>query len=139
MKLGITVGVPKERADGETRVAATPDSVKRLLKSGFDIHIEEGAGLAAGFHDQDYESVGARIVSEKDAWSNRIVAKVTPPSTDESARLQSGALIVSLLEPFWNSHLLEKLAAQKIDALALESIPRTSRAQSMMLILLQVQ
>ena len=131
MKLGITVGVPKERADRETRVAATPDSVKRLLKSGFDIHIEEGAGLAAGFHDQDYQSAGARIVSEKDAWSNRIVAKVTPPSTDESARLQSGALIVSLLEPFRNSNLLEKLAAQKIDALALESIPRTSRAQSM--------
>ncbi len=131
MKLGITVGVPKESGSGETRVAATPDSVKRLVKSGFDMQIEHGAGLAAGFHDEDYEAAGAQLVGGDKAWAAPIVAKVAPPTEGESRRIESGALIVSLLEPFRNAPLLEKLASQRVDALALEAIPRTSRAQSM--------
>jgi len=131
MKLGITVGVPKETGAGETRVAATPDSIKRLVKYGFDLQVEEGAGVAAGFPDEEYDKVGARVVSTKEAWSGDLVAKVAPPNQQETSTLHSGALIVSLLEPFKNVPLLEGLANKKIDALALEAIPRTSRAQSM--------
>lgn len=131
MKIGITVGVPKESGSGESRVAATPDSVKRLIKSGFDLSVEEGAGRAAGFQDDDYAAVGAKVVSKKDAWSTQLVTKVAPPTDTEASSIQSGALIVSLLEPYRNASLLEGFAQQKIDALALEAIPRTSRAQSM--------
>lgn len=129
--MGILVGIPKENGDGETRVAATPDSVKRLVKSGFELHVEQGAGLSAGFRDEDYQSAGAKIVTAEDAWSKLLVAKVAPPTAAEAASMQSGALIVSLLEPFRNAPLFEDLASRRVDALALESIPRTSRAQSM--------
>jgi NAD(P) transhydrogenase subunit alpha len=129
--MGISVGVPKENGAGETRVAATPDSVKRLVKSGFEIHVEEGAGLSAGFHDEEYQGAGARIVAAKEAWSMPLVAKVAPPTDGEASAMQSGALIVSLLEPFRNGPLLEGFAVRRVDALALEAIPRTSRAQSM--------
>ena len=131
MKLGVTVGIPKETLPGETRVAATPDSVKRLVKGGFDIRLEEGAGEAAGFRDEDYEVVGAGIVSCKEAWQSQLVAKVAAPTPEESSVIQSGVLIVSLLEPFRNGQLLERFAKEHVDALALEAIPRTSRAQSM--------
>lgn len=131
MKLGITVGVPKESAPGETRVAATPDSVKRLVKYGFDIHIEEGAGISAGFKNEDYDAVGAKIVSPKEVWSTTVVTKVAPPTHMEASSIASGTFIVSLLEPFRNVDLLESFAKQRVDALALEAIPRTSRAQSM--------
>ena len=131
MKIGITVGVPKETGAGETRVAATPDSVKRLLKHGFELNIEEGAGVSAGFLDDDYAAAGASIVSRKEAWGSALVAKVAPPSEQESHALQTGAFLVSLLEPYRNGHALEGFAQRKVDALALEAIPRTSRAQSM--------
>lgn len=131
MRLGITVGVPKETGAGETRVAATPDSVKRLLKYGFELLIEENAGVSAGFRNEEYEAAGAKIVSTKEAWGNQLIAKVAPPSDSETTRLQSGALVVALLEPYRNAQLLQGFAATKIDALALEAIPRTSRAQSM--------
>lgn len=131
MKMGITIGVPRETSQGETRVAATPDSVKRLVKSGFDLHIEEGAGLTAGFHDTDYEAAGARVVAHKDAWGANVVAKVAPPGDAEAAHLRAGSLLISLLEPFRNEDLLKMFAERGIDALALEAIPRTSRAQSM--------
>ena len=131
MKIGITVGVPKESVSGETRVAATPDSVKRLVKYGFDINIEEGAGVSAGFPDEEYDSAGATIVSAKEAWATPLIAKIAPPTERESSSIQSGAMLVSLLEPYRNAHLLEQFAQGKVDALALEAIPRTSRAQSM--------
>ena len=131
MSTGITVGVPKESVLGETRVAATPDSAKRLVKAGFGICVEEGAGFSAGFHDDDYRSVGANLVSPVDAWSANIVAKIAPPTSDEASLLKSGSMLVSLLEPFRNDALLQHFAEKQIDALALEAIPRTSRAQSM--------
>jgi len=127
----ISIGVPKETGKGETRVAATPDSVKRLAKYGFDIHVEQGAGLSAGFRDEDYDAAGAKIVSNRDVWANQLVTKIAPPTEHESSILQSGAMIVSLLEPYRNAHLLERFAKDRVDALALEAIPRTSRAQAM--------
>jgi NAD(P) transhydrogenase subunit alpha len=131
MKLGISVGIPKETTAGETRVAATPDSVKRLVKGGFDLRIEQGAGALAGFRDEDYEAVGAEIVSCQQAWQSQLVAKVAAPTPQESAVIPSGIMLVSLLEPFRNAALLEKFAKGHVDALALEAIPRTSRAQAM--------
>ena len=131
MATGITVGVPKESIAGETRVAATPDSAKRLVKAGYSICVQEGAGFYAGFHDDDYRSVGASLVSAADAWAANIVAKIAPPTSEEASLLQSGSMLVSLLEPFRNDSLLQHFAEKQIDALALEAIPRTSRAQSM--------
>jgi NAD(P) transhydrogenase subunit alpha len=131
MKLGISVGVPKETIPGETRVAATPDSVKRLVKGGFDLKVEEGAGETAGFRDEDYEMVGAEIVSRTEAWQSQVVSKVAAPTAEEAYAIQSGVMVVSLLEPFRNGTLLEKFAKERVDALALEAIPRTSRAQAM--------
>jgi len=131
MRLDITVGIPKESNPGETRVAATPDSVKRLVKGGFDIKIQEGAGRLAGFRDEDYDAVGAKIVSGAEAWVADLVAKVAAPSANEASAIQSGVMLVSLLEPYRNAELLERFAKERVDALALEAIPRTSRAQSM--------
>lgn len=131
MKNEITVGIPKETASGETRVAATPDSVKRLAKIGFNFNVQRGAGLTAGFNDEEYEAVGATLVSAEDAWSSHVVAKVAPPSEREASSVRSGTMIVSLLEPFRNEQLFEEFAHRGVDALALEAIPRTSRAQSM--------
>lgn len=131
MKLGISVGVPKETVPGETRVAATPDSVKRLVKGGFDIKIEEGAGATAGFRDEDYEAVGAEIVSRNQVWQTQIVSKIAAPTVAETKAIQSGVMLVSLLEPFRNAPMLESFAKGRVDALALEAIPRTSRAQAM--------
>jgi NAD(P) transhydrogenase subunit alpha len=131
MRLDITVGIPKESNPGETRVAATPDSVKRLVKGGFDIKIQEGAGSLAGFRDEDYDAVGAKIVSGAEAWVADLVAKVAAPSANEASAIQSGVMLVSLLEPYRNAELLERFAKERVDALALEAIPRTSRAQSM--------
>ena len=131
MRLDITVGIPKESNPGETRVAATPDSVKRLVKGGFDIRIQEGAGRLAGFRDEDYDAVGAKIVSGQEAWIADLVAKVTAPTAGEASGIQSGVMLVSLLEPYRNAELLERFAKERVDALALEAIPRTSRAQSM--------
>ena len=131
MKLGISIGIPKETIPGETRVAATPDSVKRLAKLGFNLCVEKGAGLDAGFCDEDYDAAGATIVSANEVWQSPLVTKVAPPTSQESAGIQSGIMIVSLLEPFKNGELLENFAHRKVDALALEAIPRTSRAQAM--------
>lgn len=131
MKIGIAIGIPKETRSGETRVAATPDSVKRLIKAGFDVCIERGAGLTAGFHDAEYQSAGAELASTQDTWAKRIVMKISPPSPTEATSLKSGSLLISLLEPYKNAELLQTLANNKVDAVALEWIPRTSRAQSM--------
>ena len=131
MKIGISIGVPKESRAGESRVAATPDSVKRLVKLGFDLAVERTAGLAAGFHDAEYQSAGATLVAGPEAWTKRIVLKVTPPTEAEAGSLKSGTMIVSLMEPYKNEAMLAKFAQNKVDAIALEWIPRTSRAQSM--------
>lgn len=131
MKLDISIGIPKENRTGENRVAATPDSVKRLIKAGFDIFIEQGAGMLSGFDDSEYQSVGAKLVSGLEAWAKKIVLKITPPSLKEANQLKTGSLLISLLEPFQNEELFQYFCQNKIDSICLELIPRTSRAQSM--------
>src|SRR5438128_1624101 len=120
MKIGISIGVPKETRADESRVAATPDSVKRLIKLGFDVSVERSAGLAAGFYDAEYQSAGATLVATAEAWAKRIVVKVTPPLEAESSSLKSGTMLISLIEPHKNEALLAKLAQNKVDVLSLE-------------------
>ncbi|MEU6238473.1 Re/Si-specific NAD(P)(+) transhydrogenase subunit alpha [Kitasatospora sp. NPDC047058] len=122
------VGVVAESAAGETRVAATPSTVRGLLKLGYEVVVDSGAGEASGFTDEAYTGAGAQIA---DAWSADIVLKVNAPSAAEIARLQDGATLVGLLAPAQRPELLEALSSRPVTALALDAVPRISRAQSM--------
>lgn len=122
------MGILKERLPGEKRVAGTPDLVKKIVKKGLKVVVEAGAGLEAGFDDAAFRASGAET---GDAFAADIVFKVRPPTDDETKRLKTGSLLVSLLEPYKASGTFEKLAQQKVNAMAMEWLPRTSRAQSM--------
>ena len=122
------VGVPKERTAGEQRVALIPDALARL--EGSSVAVERGAGTAAGFSDQAYTDAGAEIVEE--AWTSAdAVVKVAPPTDAEIAKLAAGKVLVGFLSPLTNPERIERLRTQGVLAFAMESIPRTTRAQSM--------
>jgi NAD(P) transhydrogenase subunit alpha len=128
----VRVGVPKESAAGERRVAATPESVKKLVAAGFAVTVEHGAGIASGIDDAAYEAAGASLGDEADVWTTAdVVAKVRPPSHPEVRRLREGSLLVSLLQPERDEELPELIAARKASVIALERIPRITRAQKM--------
>lgn len=125
------IGVPRERRPGETRVAATPATVRQLIGLGYTVVVESGAGLASSFLDESYLESGARIGSTPEVWSADVVLHVAQPTAEEVARLRSGALLVSLLTPALDSELIDTLAAQTVTALAMDAVPRISRAQSL--------
>lgn len=125
------IGIPKECAAGETRVAATPASVAQLQKLGFEVMVERGAGEAASFHDAAYEEAGARVASADEVWQQAVVFKVNAPTDEEIARLQNGATLVSYIQPAQNPQRLEALAARGANVLAMDMVPRISRAQSL--------
>ncbi|MEV7026660.1 Re/Si-specific NAD(P)(+) transhydrogenase subunit alpha [Kitasatospora sp. NPDC093558] len=122
------VGVVTESTVGETRVAATPPTVRQLLGLGYEVVVESGAGTASGFTDAAYVEAGARI---GDAWAADVVLKVNAPSGDEVARLGEDATVVALIAPAQHPELLKALSARGVTALALDAVPRISRAQSM--------
>ncbi|MEU3844552.1 Re/Si-specific NAD(P)(+) transhydrogenase subunit alpha [Streptomyces sp. NPDC028635] len=122
------LGVVAESASGETRVAATPATVRQLLGLGYEVVVEPEAGAASGFSDQAYREAGAEI---GEAWTADVVLKVNAPSDAEIARLRRGASLVALLAPAQRPELLGTLAEAGITALALDAVPRISRAQSM--------
>ncbi len=124
------IGVPLETRPGETRVAATPETVKKLTAQGHQVVIQSGAGIGASQPDSAYEAVGATIGSAADALSAEIVLKVRAPQEDELKQLKSGAVLIGMLDPFDNAGI-SAMAAQGITAFALEAAPRTTRAQSM--------
>lgn len=130
-----TVGIPKESTHGEPRVAATPETVKKLIHKGCHVLLEAGAGVAAGFPDSDYllpELMGSvEIVDGDEAFQSDIVLKINKPTDAEITRMKKGALLISFLEPYAKDSTLETLATRGIDAMAMELIPRTSRGQSM--------
>jgi len=128
-----TIAVTKERRSGETRVAATPDSVKKLIGMGFAVVVEAGAGAGSSFPDADYLAAGAVVVPDaKTALKDAdLVFKVRGPDPDEIAGLKPGALVVALLSPYADKPILDALAKAGSTALAMEFIPRISRAQSM--------
>ena len=124
------IGIVAEQ-DGETRVSATPSTVTKLLQLGYTVAVEKGAGEASAFPDEAYVAAGAMIVTGDEAWSSPIVLKVDAPTDAEIARLSDGATIVGLLSPALKPELRAKLATRGITALAMDAVPRISRAQSM--------
>lgn len=126
------IGVPKETAPRERRVALAPDSVARLVKAGAEVIVEHGAGVEASFPDDAYASAGATIAPNRgDAFAADVVAKVQRPSPDEARMLKSDGLLISLLQPAASADLLPVLAERRVTALSLERVPRITRAQSM--------
>ena len=126
------IGVPSEVERGERRVAASPDSVRRLTQLGFEVLIESGAGQRAGFADADYQEAGAEIAADTAAvWNCELVAKVRAPQAREVGLLREGAVLVSLLFPAQNEALVQALAERGVSVIALDAIPRISRAQKM--------
>jgi NAD(P) transhydrogenase subunit alpha len=135
----IVIGVPKEIKSGEARVAVTPESAAKLIKMGFSVQIEKGAGEPASFSDSNYTLAGARVLeSPADVWSQAdLILKINPPqwsprtNSHEADLLKKEAHLISFIWPAQNSDLLKKLSQSKVTALALDCIPRISRAQKM--------
>jgi NAD(P) transhydrogenase subunit alpha len=135
----VKVFIPRERRLGETRVAATPETVRRMIKLGLDVAVEQGAGAASLFHDADFAAAGAHLVADpSEAWESAdVVLKVTPPGVfaglpgHEAEGLKPGAVLISFLAPHRNLDMVRTLAAGNVTSFALEMIPRVTRAQSM--------
>jgi proton-translocating NAD(P)+ transhydrogenase subunit alpha len=127
------IGVPRETAAGEKRVATVPEVVEKLIKLGFEVAVESGAGEASNFGDESYRAAGARIANGAEAlWAEAdIVFKVRAPSAEELARMPEGRTLVSFVWPAQNPALMEQLAAKKATVLAMDSVPRISRAQKL--------
>src|SRR6266404_5848036 len=123
------VGVPRETAAGERRVALVPESVKRLVGGGFEVAIERGAGDAASFPGRDYEQAGATLVD--DPYPADAVVKVQAPSAAEAQRLREGQILIGFLQPLTDRAGIDRLSENGVIAFAMESIPRITRAQSM--------
>ena len=124
------LGIPKESLPGETRVAATPETVKKFIAAGHQVTIAQGAGLGANFTDEAYTAVGAKIASQADALGADLVLKVRIPSDDEAKQMKRGAVLIGMLNPFDRAGL-DRLAAAGLTAFAMEAAPRTTRAQSL--------
>src|SRR5260221_2566491 len=122
------VGVARETAPGERRVALVPETVGKLAAAGFEVVVEPGAGAAASFPDDTYAAAGASLGSP---WEAAAVVKVRKPDDAEAARLRDGQLLIGFLDPLTDRDGIERLAAQGVVAFAMESIPRITRAQSM--------
>jgi NAD(P) transhydrogenase subunit alpha len=127
------IAVPREAADGETRVAATPDTIEKLVKSGNSVSVQSGAGEFAGHPDSQYTDVGATIAADfaQTVSGADAVVKVQKPSAEEIGQLPEGSILISYLDPLTDEATASSLTARNISAFAMESIPRTTRAQSM--------
>ena len=126
------IGIPREIQENENRVAATPKTVELLIKQGFNILVETNAGAAASFSDQIFSDAGAEISTEASTvWSSDIIFKVNAPTESEIELIKEGATLVSFIWPAQNPELLKLLEAKKISVIAMDSVPRTSRAQAL--------
>lgn len=125
------IGVPRELLDGETRVAATPKTVEQIKKLGFEVIIEENAGFKASFEDDAFAQAGATIGNAQAVWNADIIFKVNAPTDAEIALIKEGATLVSFIWPAQNPELIQKLSAKKINVLAMDAVPRISRAQAL--------
>jgi NAD(P) transhydrogenase subunit alpha len=131
--MSLTIGIPKEIFAGEKRVASVPDVVGKLIKLGFAVAVEAGAGGAANFVDEDYRAAGASVAPDAASlWAQSdIIFKVRAPISEEIGLMREGATLVSFIWPAQNPELLQQLAAKKATVLAMDSVPRISRAQKM--------
>lgn len=127
------IGVLKETAARETRVALVPQSAGQLVKEKHGVLVQSGAGVAAGFTDADYQKAGAKIVPSADAVikGSDLIVKVQPPSPAEVKKLRTNTSLISFLSPATNAPLIKAIAGRRVTAYAMEYIPRISRAQSM--------
>jgi H+-translocating NAD(P) transhydrogenase subunit alpha len=124
------IAIPTEIKMHESRVAATPETVKKIITLGVQVQVQKGAGARASIRDEAYEAAGAQLVSAKDIFKADIVLKVRAPEASELKNIAAGTVLIGMLEPF-NQSQIAALAAQNITAFALEALPRNSRAQSM--------
>ncbi len=124
------IGVPLETRPGETRVAATPETVKKLIGQGHQVTVQRGAGVQASVPDSAYEAAGATIGDAAAAFAAEILLKVNAPNETELAQMQPGTVLIGMLNPFDNDNIA-RMAERGITAFALEAAPRTSRAQSL--------
>ena len=124
------IGVPRETRPGETRVAATPKTVEAIRALGYAVFVEQGAGALSSFDDAAYPRAGADVVDEA-VWNADVLLKINAPSEAEIALLRPGQVVVSLLAPALNPDLVQALAARGVTALAMDAVPRISRAQSL--------
>ncbi|RJF99520.1 Re/Si-specific NAD(P)(+) transhydrogenase subunit alpha [Noviherbaspirillum saxi] len=131
--MSLIIGVPREIFPGEKRVATVPDVVEKLIKLGFSVAVESGAGDPANFSDDTYAAAGASIVPDAaQLWStSNIVFKVRAPSPEEVALIRPGTTLISFIWPAQNPELMQQLAAKQVTVLAMDSVPRMSRAQKM--------
>jgi len=125
----LTIGVPKESWTNEKRVAITPAATAMLVKKGFNVEVEENAGVLSQFRNDDYAASGAKIVSQKDAFTRDIVLKLRQPSLQEAALFRDEGTLYSFLYPGQNPDLIKALAAKNLTAFGMDCVPRISRAQ----------
>lgn len=125
------IGIPRESASGETLVAATAITVAQLRKLGYDVVVESGAGAHADVRDEAYAEAEASVGTAEDVWGSDIVIKVNAPSEDEIGRLRRGATVIAQMAPARSPELVERLARAGVTALAMDAVPRISRAQAM--------
>ncbi|HLS17419.1 MAG TPA: Re/Si-specific NAD(P)(+) transhydrogenase subunit alpha [Paenalcaligenes sp.] len=125
------IGIPKESVTGETRVAATPNTVRQLVDLGFEVFVERGAGIHAAMDDQAYAENGAQLVDHTEVWACPTIIKVNPPTDSETELLVPESTLISFFWPATNEALLNQLQEKKITVLAMDMVPRISRAQSM--------
>lgn len=125
------LGVAQETQPGERRVAASPHVVAKCIQAGWAVHVERGAGAGANFPDAQYEAAGATLVDRQTAWAADIVLKVRPPTLAEVGQLRDGGNLISFLYPAQNAELVAALAARRATVVAMDQIPRISRAQKM--------
>ncbi|HTZ68634.1 MAG TPA: Re/Si-specific NAD(P)(+) transhydrogenase subunit alpha [Roseiarcus sp.] len=125
------IGAPTETDPAETRVAATPETVKRFVGLGAEVAIEHGAGAKAGFPDTEYQSAGARLVDADQALGADLVLKVRRPTEVELGFVKSGALVIAMMDPYGHRDAIEAMAKAGVAAFALELLPRITRAQVM--------
>ncbi len=125
------IGIVKESLSGENRVSASPASVQALIKLGFSVQVQKGAGVKASFADDDYIASGAEVVAKKKCWQSDIIFKVNAPTLTEVEQLKENSTLISFISPAQNAELLEALKAKSITTLAMDMVPRMTRSQSM--------
>ncbi|MFT4720258.1 MAG: NAD(P) transhydrogenase subunit alpha [Candidatus Azotimanducaceae bacterium] len=127
------IAVPSETHANERRVALIPDAVKKLVRAGFEVVIESGAGLKAGFADSDFTDAGATLSSDREALLGNadILLRVSKPALEDISKIKRGAIHISYLDPYNEATLVDAMASQGVSAISMEMIPRTTRAQKM--------
>ncbi|MEQ9322965.1 MAG: hypothetical protein RIF41_27615, partial [Polyangiaceae bacterium] len=133
------VFIPKECADGETRVAATPETVKQMKKAGLDVVVEPDAGRSSYFLDEDYVAVGAKLSDDpkKDWGAADLILKVSPPTqseslgADEASLVKKGAVVLGFMKPYETEPMIRTFVEREVTSLSMELVPRITRAQKM--------